>query len=1008
MAFKAVFIGVNKHEDPGIPELTGAVRDAQALWALFQDTFSNLDAQLLTDEDATYHSICQNVDRVLASAAGDDVVVITFAGHGTEGHQLVAYDTDRDDTGGTSISMDELAEKFRTSSARAILCIIDCCFSGAAPARVLEGTPHRRAAFDFKAFEGRGRFLIAAASPIQPAWEEPGTGHGLLTHSILEVLSAGSGTLDITAAISEIVARTRARAEAMGEVQDPCFVGAVEGKLELPVLQRGARWHTLFPDLQEVQIDRGIDCLAAFGVPGDVLALWNFRYPEGLNDLQLEAVNRHRVLNGESLLVVAPTSSGKTFIGEMASVRAAMAGRKTVFLLPYRALVNEKYEDFSAVYGRAGLRVIRCSGDFTDEAGLLLSGRYDIALLTFEMFLSLGVATPHSLKRLGLVVLDETQFITDPSRGIVVELLLTLILAGKARGIHPQIIALSAVIGDINAFDEWLGSRRLIWTKRPIPLTEGVLDRQGVYQCLDSNGTESQVQLLPRYAIRQRKDEPSSQDLIVPLVQSLLQTGEKVLVFRNTRGPAEGCAAYLSRELGLPPAADALASLSPHDLSSSGVRLRGCLAGGTAFHNSNLRRDERLVIERYFRDPRGSIEVLAATTTLAAGINTPASTVILAEQEFVGEDGRPFTVAEYKNMAGRAGRLGFKETGKAIILATNAMQRQELFRRYVRGMPDSVRSSFSDHDPRTWVIRLFSQVKAVKEVEVPHLLASTYGGYLAQREDPTWHNRLEREIAEIVGQFLQLGLLERQDRYVQLTLLGRACGQSSLAFDSSMKLVEAIRAVGASITAFQMIGLLQVLPEADRLYTPVRKKGRSESVRVSDASNRFGPVVVEALRRWVGDEIALWARCKRAAILAEWMEGTPIQEIERRFTVPFGGQIQAGDIQRFADATRFHLRSAHQILAALLTMNPERESGFEAVARQLEFGVPQALIEFLIPPLLLSRGEVLALAASGIGTVSALSTASPEALNALLGKRRAEAIRLAIKPQLSSAAAGAS
>jgi replicative superfamily II helicase len=91
------------------------------------------------------------------------------------------------------------------------------------------------------------------------------------------------------------------------------------------------------------------------------------------------------------------------------------------------------------------------------------------------------------------------------------------------------------------------------------------------------------------------------------------------------------------------------------------------------------------VIERHFRDQKGGVEVLAATTTLAAGINTPASTVILAEQEFIGEDGRPFTVAEYKNMAGRAGRLGFNETGKAIILADTPFQRRELFIRYVRG-----------------------------------------------------------------------------------------------------------------------------------------------------------------------------------------------------------------------------------------------------------------------------------------------------------------------------------
>src|SRR5947207_117056 len=70
------------------------------------------------------------------------------------------------------------------------------------------------------------------------------------------------------------------------------------------------------------------------------------------------------------------------------------------------------------------------------------------------------------------------------------------------------------------------------------------------------------------------------------------------------------------------------------------------LEGGTAFHNTNLTKEEKEIVERFFRDDNGGIVALASTTTLAAGINTPASTVILAEKEFVGDEGRPFTVAE--------------------------------------------------------------------------------------------------------------------------------------------------------------------------------------------------------------------------------------------------------------------------------------------------------------------------------------------------------------------------
>ena len=122
---------------------------------------------------------------------------------------------------------------------------------------------------------------------------------------------------------------------------------------------RPARWANsslqVTPDLQD---------LAAYGISQPVIDLWSARFPNGLNDLQLAAVNDGRVLSGESLLVIAPTSAGKTFIGELAAIKATQRGQKAVFLLPYKALVNEKYDEFSELYGeKLGLRVARCSGD---------------------------------------------------------------------------------------------------------------------------------------------------------------------------------------------------------------------------------------------------------------------------------------------------------------------------------------------------------------------------------------------------------------------------------------------------------------------------------------------------------------------------------------------------------------------------------------------------------------------------------------------------------------------
>ncbi|MGI4744277.1 MAG: hypothetical protein ACRYG7_54705 [Janthinobacterium lividum] len=99
-------------------------------------------------------------------------------------------------------------------------------------------------------------------------------------------------------------------------------------------------------------------------------------------------------------------------------------------------------------------------------------------------------------------------------------------------------------------------------------------------------------------------------------------------------------------------------------------------------------------MERAFRDPQGLVHILGATTTVAAGINTPASAVILGEAEFAGEDQRPFTIAEYKNMVDRAGRLGYHERGQSFSIARLPLERQQLFRRR------------SSANPRTCALRL--------------------------------------------------------------------------------------------------------------------------------------------------------------------------------------------------------------------------------------------------------------------------------------------------------------
>jgi replicative superfamily II helicase len=994
MATFATFIGIDRHAASDIRDLTGARRDATALHCLIRDSMPDAEATLLCDEQATAANIRSAITGSLVAAAPGDTVILSFAGHGTRDHRIVAHDTRRDALHATTIPMSELAEAFRHSKARAILCILDCCFSGGAPARVLEDSPTARdPANPLDELVGTGRVLFAAANVNELAYEHPTARHGLLTKAIIDVLTATTEPLSVGVALDRILDRIRADAGQLGLVQTPYLVSRVEGGLLLPPLTRGESYRAAFPERAGVTVGTDIGGLAAFGLAPAVIATWSDRFRHGLNELQRRAVNEGRALDGASLLVVAPTSSGKTFIGEMAAARAVAEHRRAVFLLPYKALVNEKHDQFRSLYGdRLGYRVIRCTGDYSDDNGALTHGKYEIAILTYEMFLNLALHVPAMLHCIGLVVLDEAQFVTDPNRGMTVELLLTYLLASRRHGIRPQLLALSAVIGDINDFDAWLGCGRLVSQERPVPLLEGVLDRAGTFQYLDSDGTEKTQQLLPPGAVRQRGQKASAQDVIVPLARRLIGEGEKIIVFRNQRGSAQGCANYLAEELALPGADDALAALPTADPSTASAVLRTCLARGTAFHTSNLHREEREVVERAFRDPDGRVRALAATTTVAAGINTPADTVIIAEQEFKGEEGRPFTVAEYKNMAGRAGRLGLRDQGRSIIYAETALQRQQLFYRYVRAMPEPIRSSFDEAHLDTWILRLLAQVGDVARLDVIGLLGNCYGGYLANRRNPKWQADTAARLEELLGRMISLGLVEEELGLVRLTLLGRACGQSTLSFFSAMRLVEFVRLLGSvTLTAERLVALLQGLPESDRVYTPMSNAKAKESVWPHEAATRHGREVIRLLQRFVQDEDAYLARCKRAAVLWDWMRGDAVEAIEQRYsTNPYFGRVGYGDVRQFADTTRFHLRSARQIVALLLTGAPDLEAQIDRVLRQLELGIPADMLDLVELPVTLERGQYLALRDAGARTRTELWALPQDDLRHILGDAVAE------------------
>ncbi|HEV3131853.1 MAG TPA: DEAD/DEAH box helicase, partial [Acidimicrobiales bacterium] len=157
---------------------------------------------------------------------------------------------------------------------------------------------------------------------------------------------------------------------------------------------------------------------------------------------------QHRALDaidgGESVLVSAPTGSGKTVIADYAAARALELGGKAFYTTPIKALSNQKFAELSKRYGED--RVGLLTGDVSYQA------RAPIVVMTTEVLRNMLFARSSMLDGLEVVVLDEVHYLQDPYRGSVWEEVLVLT--------PPQVrfVSLSATVSNARDFGAWLTS----------------------------------------------------------------------------------------------------------------------------------------------------------------------------------------------------------------------------------------------------------------------------------------------------------------------------------------------------------------------------------------------------------------------------------------------------------------------------------------------------------------------------------------------------------------------
>jgi len=427
--------------------------------------------------------------------------------------------------------------------------------------------------------------------------------------------------------------------------------------------------------------------LKNYGIPSHIVNIWEKDYSRYLLRIQKEAVRNYGILNcgegsdeiaalsskarndknetprNDNLMVIAPTSSGKTFIGEMAAVAQAIHLQKTIYLVPLRALADEKYRHFKNLYSHYGIDMVISTRDRSEDDHNIISGDYDVAVMAYEKFNYFCLMCPRFLEIVSLVIIDEMQLINDSKWGPLLEDIVNHI---DRKNKNIKIIALSAFIEEQEALLRWFPGRTLISYQRPVEIRKGIV-RDGIFNYVTSKkekNCKKEVFFKPE-AVR----ENCFEDYLLETVRYLVKKGESTLIFFATCEETQKWANWLASQLESPSASSALKELGEMEDTLSRDELKGTLEKGIAHYNQNLSWEERNLIETYLKD--GEIKVVCATNIMAMGINIHFKNVIIALDKIYNDEGNyppnyrtSLTFAAIENMGGRAGILNIEEMRK--------------------------------------------------------------------------------------------------------------------------------------------------------------------------------------------------------------------------------------------------------------------------------------------------------------------------------------------------------
>lgn len=479
-------------------------------------------------------------------------------------------------------------------------------------------------------------------------------------------------------------------------------------------------------------------------------------YPFPLDDFQRAAIES---LNSDSsVLVVAPTGSGKTVVAEYAVFLAQNSGAKAFYTTPLKALSNQKFRDFSRIYGDGKVGLLTGDNTIHPEAPLII--------MTTEILRNMIYEQSETLTDLRYVILDECHYLTDPFRGAVWEEIIILLPA------DVKIVGLSATVANPDDFGGWMNDLRgemvvVQSERRPVPLRHYYFIN-GTMVNLFSDNAERTVCSAEQAARSkggksngEKAQARASRNLIPKRSQVAYRLGQSKMLpaiyFIFSRAGCDAAVMHC-REDGLDlttpeekaviekQALERAAWLPEEDLRVFGFdHFLNSLKLGLAAHHAGLLPIFKEIVEDLFA--QGLVKVVFATETLSLGINMPAKTCVIESlYKFQGETHEMLTSTQYTQFTGRAGRRGIDKVGNAVILYSPFVTLGEV-QHLARTASLPITSSFGiSYNMAANLLRNYDFTEAV------HVLNLSFAQYHADKEVV----RLERNLKKLEGRIKKL------------------------------------------------------------------------------------------------------------------------------------------------------------------------------------------------------------------------------------------------------------